>query len=176
MLSGANFLLLDEPTNHLDVGSREALETALLSFGGTMLVVSHDRYFINKLCTRVLHLTADGVREYIGNYDDYAARRETASQQSARAPKKVNLYKLQKERESEKRRLDGKIRRCEQAIEDVETQLSEANAVLSAPETASDYEQILHWTATIDELHARQTEMMAQWEALSTEREAMETT
>ena len=174
MLSGSNFLVLDEPTNHLDIRSREALETALLSFGGTMLVVSHDRYFINKLCTRILHLTPDGAEKYIGNYDTYASRRTSAVQQTAQPVKKVNTYKLQKERESEKRRLDGKIRRCEQAIEDVERELDDANAVLSAPETASDYEQILHWTAVIDDLHTRQTELMEQWEQLSMEREAME--
>ena len=173
MLSGANFLVLDEPTNHLDVGSREALETALLSFGGTMLVVSHDRYFIRKLSTRILCLSADGVEETFGGYEAYAARR-TAQEAHTPTPKKVNLYKLQKERESEKRRLDGKIRRCEQAIEDVEAQLTAANETLSAPETASDYEQILHWTAVIDDLHAQQTALMEQWEQLSTERETLD--
>ena len=173
MLSGANVLLLDEPTNHLDVGSREALETALLSFGGTMLVVSHDRYFINKLCTRVLHLKPDGVREYLGNYDDYAARRD-ASPQKAQPVKRVNTYKLKKERESEKRRLDGKIRRCEAEIESLETQIEEANAVLSAPETASDYAAILHWTDVLSALHERQETLMTQWAELVESRETLE--
>ena len=174
MLSGANFLVLDEPTNHLDVRSREALEDALADFGGTMLVVSHDRYFINKLCTRVLHMTQGGVEEVLGNYDDYAARRQKAQAQR-QTVKKPNEYKLKKERESEKRRLDGKIRRLEQTIAETERAVDEANAQLSAPETASDYEKILRWTQTLHDLHALQDEQMAQWEQLCEQREALET-
>ena len=175
MLSGANFLVLDEPTNHLDVGSREALETALLSFGGTMLVVSHDRYFINKLSTRILHLTPQGVEETLGGYEAYAEKRRQATQTAARpAVKAPNEYKRRKERESEKRRLDGKIRRTEEAIAEVERQTDEANAVLAAPETASDYEKILYWTDALKALHARQEELLAQWETLSEERVRME--
>ena len=173
MLSGANFLVLDEPTNHLDVRSREALEDALADFGGTMLVVSHDRYFINKLCTRVLHMTSGGVEEVLGNYDDYAARRQRAEAQK-QAVKAPNAYKRKKELESEKRRLDGRIRRCEEAVAAVEGELEEANAALSAPETASDYEKILFWTDTLHDLHAKQEELLAEWESLSEQREALE--
>ena len=174
MLSGANFLVLDEPTNHLDVRSREALEDALADFSGTMLVVSHDRYFINKLCTRVLHMADGGVEEVLGNYDDYAARRQRTAVQKQQAVRKPNEYKRKKELESEKRRLDGKIRRCEEAIAETEQALDDANAQLSAPQTASDYEQILRWTQTINDLHERQDELMAQWELLSEQREALE--
>ena len=175
MLSGANFLVLDEPTNHLDIHSREALEKALLGFNGTMLVVSHDRYFINKLCTRILHLTPNGTEEYIGNYDTYAERRAVGTAQTAVAPvKRVNAYKLKKERESEKRRLDGKIRRCEEAIEKVETAITEAEEILASPETASDYEKILEWTDKLKTLHTEQEELMQQWEELSEQRELLE--
>lgn len=174
MLSGANFLVLDEPTNHLDIHSREALERALTEFGGTILAVSHDRYFINKLCTRILQLTPNGVQEYIGNYDTYAEKRQIAAVQRAAPEKKVNTYKQKKERESEKRRLDGKIRRAEAAIEELEAQIDEANAVLSSPETASDYEKILEWTDKLKALHAEQEEKMQEWETLSEQREAME--
>ncbi len=173
MLSGANFLVLDEPTNHLDVRSREALEDALADFGGTMLVVSHDRYFINKLCTRVLHVTAGGVEEVLGNYDDYAARRQQAQTQR-QAVKAPNAYKRKKELESEKRRLDGRIRRTEEAVAAVEREIGEANAILSAPETASDYEKILYWTDALRELHAKQEDLLAEWESLSVQRESLE--
>ncbi|MGN0636303.1 MAG: ABC-F family ATP-binding cassette domain-containing protein [Acutalibacteraceae bacterium] len=174
MLSGANFLVLDEPTNHLDIHSREALERALTDFGGTILAVSHDRYFINKLCTRILHLTPRGAQEYLGNYDTYVQNRILTAAQQTAPVKKVNTYKQKKERESEKRRLDGKISRCEAAIEQLEQQIDEANTVLSSPETASDYEKILEWTETLKQLHAQQEEKMQEWETLSEQREAME--
>ena len=175
MLSGANFLVLDEPTNHLDIRSREALETALLGFNGTMLVVSHDRYFINKLSTRILRLTDEGIEEYIGDYDTYAAHRAQGAQAVQRsAEKKPNEYKLKKERESEKRRLDGKIRRCEEAIEQVEREIGEANDALADPDTAADYEKVLSLTEMLRTLHARQEELLVEWETLSEQRAAME--
>lgn len=71
MLGGGNFLLLDEPTNHLDTASREALENTLLDYSGTMLIISHDRYFINRLATKIITLLPEGIKEYIGNYDAY---------------------------------------------------------------------------------------------------------
>lgn len=74
MLAGSNFLLLDEPTNHLDTGSREALENTLNDYEGTLLIISHDRYFINKLADRVLYLDQNGVTEYLGNYDYYVEK------------------------------------------------------------------------------------------------------
>ena len=176
MLSGSNVLVLDEPTNHLDVGSREALETALLSFAGTMLVVSHDRYFINKLSTRILHLTRDGVREYLGDYDDYAARRQTGEAQRAAPVKKENLYKRKKEWESEKRRKDGEIRRCEARIESLEASIAEANDALGSPDVVSDYEAVLKWTEKLQSLRAEQDEQMLLWETLNEERQALELT
>ena len=75
MLSRANLLLLDEPTNHLDIMSREALEDALLTYDGTLLVISHDRYFLNKVINRILELNEDGVKEFLGNYSYYQEKR-----------------------------------------------------------------------------------------------------
>ncbi|MBQ3150112.1 MAG: ABC-F family ATP-binding cassette domain-containing protein [Clostridia bacterium] len=169
VLSGANFLVLDEPTNHLDINSREALENALLSYGGTMLVVSHDRYFINKLCTRVIQFTKSGAKEFIGNYDEYMEKRY--SEQTVEKPvAKVNTYKQKKERESERRKLDGKIRRCEEAIEKIEDEISVTNDILSSPETASDYEKIIEFTEKLNELKQKQEELLIEWEELSEER------
>ncbi len=98
MLGGYNFLLLDEPTNHLDAASREELENTLLHYDGTMLIVSHDRYFINKLATRVLELTPNGVQSYTGNYDDYMAHRAVTQQRTAAVKEKpkTNSYKEQR--------------------------------------------------------------------------------
>ena len=107
MLSGANFLILDEPTNHLDIRSREALEDALLNYDGTMLVVSHDRYFINKLATRVVHLTHDGAVNIDGNYDTYISYREEkklVTQEQIQKKPVVNDYKLRKELASQERK------------------------------------------------------------------------
>ena len=124
MLSGANVLLLDEPTNHLDIPSREALEAALLDFGGTMLVVSHDRYFINKLSTRVLSIGMNGAESFEGGYDDYAAK---IAEQSAEKPKATKTmgkggedYKRRKERESELRRTITAIKKCEERINELD--------------------------------------------------------
>ena len=119
-------------------------------------------------------MTPTGVREYIGNYDTYAENRQIAAVQRTTSEKKVNTYKMMKERESEKRRLDGKIRRAEAAVEALEAQIDEANAVLSSPETASDYEKILEWTEKLKSLHAEQEEKMSEWEMLSEQREALE--
>ncbi len=174
VLSGANLLLLDEPTNHLDINSREALETALDSYGGTILAVSHDRYFINKLCTRALHLTRSGVTEYIGNYDRYAENlaAQTQVKRNESAAVKPNDYKLRKERESEQRRIAGKIRRCEEKIEAVDSEIDTVNALLSTPETAADYERVLELTEKLQCLHNEQESLMTEWTGLQEESEA----
>ncbi|MCR5485219.1 MAG: ABC-F family ATP-binding cassette domain-containing protein [Clostridiales bacterium] len=168
VLSGANFLLLDEPTNHLDINSREVLENALLEYDGTMLVVSHDRYFINKLCTRVIHLTHTGAMECGEDYDGYLKRLEelkTKKQQSSR-PQKQSDYWQKKEKESEKRRLLGKISRCEDEISSLEEEENIINQSLSLPETASDYKKVTELTERLREVHLKQEELLSQWEAL----------
>ena len=114
MLSKANFLLLDEPTNHLDIQSCEALEDALLHYDGTLFVVSHDRYLINKLADRIYSLEDGGVTETIGNYDDYLAhRKEKAAEAEKAQPQspKANDYKLRKERASELRKAKAALAR-----------------------------------------------------------------
>lgn len=96
MLKGSNFLLLDEPTNHLDASSREELEKTLLDYSGTMLIVSHDRYFINKIADRILLLTNNGVKEYLGNYDYYLER--TTAEKSGAVPIENKKDKKEKRR------------------------------------------------------------------------------
>lgn len=170
MLSKANFLLLDEPTNHLDIASREALEAALLGYEGTLLMVSHDRYFINKLANRVVAMHQDGMEECIGNYDDYLSRAEKRGQAQApverAAPKKQNDYQRRKELESQKRRTAGQRNRTETAIEETEARIEELQAALSSPEVGTDYNKILELTGQLDEAKRRLDELYVQWETL----------
>lgn len=125
MLGQYNFLLLDEPTNHLDAYSREELENTLLDYSGTMLIVSHDRYFINKLATSIIELTPHGINKYIGNYDEYISKREeTAEPQKQKKAPKQNNYKLQKKRQSALRKLKTSVSRLEGQIEDLEDEIA----------------------------------------------------
>ncbi|MCL2508896.1 MAG: ABC-F family ATP-binding cassette domain-containing protein [Oscillospiraceae bacterium] len=169
VLSGANVLLLDEPTNHLDIGSREALENALIKYGGTLLVVSHDRYFINKLCTRVFHLMPDGVREYLGDYDAYAEKMRAQAAQKPLKQVSQSDYRQRRERESEQRRLMGKIKRCEEAIDQLDDGIDKLTHELALPEVASDYEKVLDVTHRLESLRQEQEARMLEWENLQEE-------
>ena len=145
MLSKANMLLLDEPTNHLDIHSREALENALASYGGTLLIVSHDRYLINKLADRIVWLGKTGTVNIDGNYDRYIELKEAKAQseqavQVKAAEGKKNDYKERKERESTLRKLSGALKRCEQAIDEIGLKTAELAQQMSQPEIATDYE------------------------------------
>ena len=167
MLSGANFLLLDEPTNHLDISSREALENALMDYEGTILAVSHDRYFINKLATRIMCLEENGVRNFAGNYDYYFEHVKNAPQQVKEAEKpKVNEYKLKKEKESELRRKKGRLSRLENEISEIEEEIKNIENELNLPETTSDYELVLKLTNELDEKNNKLEEMLEEWEEL----------
>ncbi|MGN0534148.1 MAG: ribosomal protection-like ABC-F family protein [Eubacterium sp.] len=168
MLGGFNFLLLDEPTNHLDAFSREELENTLLNYQGTMLIVSHDRYFINKLATRIIELTPDGCNNYLGNYDDYAQNRYVAKAEKAVKEKsKVNDYKLKKERQSTLRRLASKSKSLESEIEATEAELEEVQSALNT----ADYNELMELTAQLEELSKKRNDLYEEWEktALSLE-------
>ncbi len=168
MLSGANVLLLDEPTNHLDIPSREVLEAALADFEGTIIAVSHDRYFINKLSNKIFRITPEGFEKFDGDYDTYCdiVLNEPAVKNEAAAPK-INSYKLRKERESEINRLRGKIKRTEAEIDRLDGEITAANGILSSPETAADYEKVIELTAKIEELTASQAVLLSEWEKMS---------
>ena len=167
MLSGANVLLLDEPTNHLDIPSREVLEDAISGFEGTVIAVSHDRYFINKLATRICRMTGTGLKNTNGGYDDYISALN-ADKDSAKAPQKaeskVNDYKLRKERQSERNRLRGRISRAEAEIDDIDAQIAQLNTMLCAPDVSADYQKVMELTDRISALSARQDELMLRWE------------
>ena len=167
MLSGANFLLLDEPTNHLDINSCEALENALLNYDGTLLIISHDRYLINKLANRVYKLSENGAQNYLGNYDFYLEHNREIPKLTEEKPKKSDSaldYKQKKERESERRKLNTKISRLEKQIEELDEQISAKAEELAA---LSDYQRAMEISAEIDELQKAQENAMEEWENAS---------
>ena len=166
MLGGYNFLLLDEPTNHLDAFSREELENTLLNYSGTMLIVSHDRYFINKLATRIVELTPEGCNNFLGNYDDYSEHRYVQAEEKVEKKKpKVNDYKLKKERQSNLRKLNTLLKRLEDEIEQSEVEIADYESKLSSAE----YEKLMEYTSKIDELSKYRDELYEKWESTSLE-------
>lgn len=183
MLAGGNFLLLDEPTNHLDTGSREALENTLKDYDGTLLIISHDRYFINKLADKVLYLDENGVTEYLGNYDYYVEKsKERGLQGNASAnanatqpkPAKVNEYKQRKEQQSNLRKLKTRIKKCEEQIAELDVLSEEIQQMLSSDEVSSNFDKLMELTAQLDQCHTKQTEVYEEWEQLQIELEEME--
>ena len=168
-----NFLILDEPTNHLDIDSKEVLENALIDFDGTLLFVSHDRYFINRVATHVLELSENGSTVYLGDYDYYvekkaelaASQEEDAvaySQEKEVSP--VNDYQAQKESQKELRKLMRQIENLEVEIEELETQ---AQAISEQMHTTNDADELMQLQAELDKISQRQEEAMQEWEELS---------
>ncbi len=173
MLKGSNFLLLDEPTNHLDASSREELEKTLLDYSGTMLIVSHDRYFINKIADRILLLTNNGVKEYLGNYDYYLER--TTAEKSDSVPtenkkdkkeKTQNDYFLQKQKQSEERKRQTKLKKAEAEIERLDEEIAKTQELLSSEEVAADYEKLMELSKLLEDLQKQQEEQYEIWEEL----------
>ena len=172
MLSKPNFLILDEPTNHLDITSREVLENALSDFDGTMLVVSHDRYFINKLANKTVYLTHDGAVNIDGNYDDYLLFRQNAVVEEAKAVEKkpvVNDYKLRKEKASNERKRKTRISKLEVEIEETENKIALLEEEISTPEISANYEKLLEYTNNLNELRTSLEDMYSEWEQLQIE-------
>lgn len=173
MLKGSNFLLLDEPTNHLDASSREELEKTLLDYSGTMLIVSHDRYFINKIADRILLLTNNGVKEYLGNYD-YYLERTTAEKQGTvqteskkdKKEKPQNDYFLQKQKQSEERKRQTKLKKSESEIERLDEEIAKTQELLSSEEVAADYEKLMELSKLLEDLQKQQEEQYEIWEEL----------
>ena len=170
MLGGYNLLLLDEPTNHLDAFSREELENTLLDYDGTMLIVSHDRYFINKLSTRILELSENGFTEYLGDYDYYiekrASRQPAETQVKAAKPEKVNDYKLKKEQASQQRKLKTQLSRTENEIAELEEEIENIQEKLNSTEVQSDYEKLIEFTDLLNSKNDELMEKYSLWDEL----------
>lgn len=180
MLSNANFLILDEPTNHLDITSREILESAVRSYQGTVLYVSHDRYFINRTASRILDLTRQSLLSYIGNYDYYLDKRadlerayfgeDAASDQPVREETDAKSdWKAQKEAEAKKRKRANALSRLEQKIDRLETRDGELDQALSDPEIGTDLARLTELTKEKDAIAGQLEEAYRKWEELQEE-------
>lgn len=168
-----NFLILDEPTNHLDIDSKEVLENALIDFDGTLLFVSHDRYFINRVATHVLELSENGSTLYLGDYDYYIEKRATAemsqteeasTSNQAKEASPVNDYQTQKESQKEVRKLMRQIESLEAEIEELESQ---SQAISEQMLETNDADKLMELQAELDKISHRQEEAMLEWEELS---------
>ena len=174
MLRKDNLLLLDEPTNHLDMDSREVLEGALEDFDGTLLTVSHDRYFINRVANRVVEMSADGAREYSGNYDDYleVKRREAAGialeESDGRTKTQIDREKRRaRMAAAEKRAILDRLKAAETAIADAEAEIARLEAQMADPETYKDVEMAQEIARQHRECSASMEALYAEWEAAS---------
>ncbi len=174
MLSNANFLILDEPTNHLDITSKEILENALNNYAGTILYVSHDRYFINQTATRILDLSPNGITSYIGNYDYYIEQQLVSTAQSEEKAAVVKEetetkkdWKRSKEEQARERKRQNDIKKTETRIEELEQLLSSLEEEMSLPENATNVAKLTEITtrqaAATEELEA----LYETWESLS---------
>ncbi|COH13888.1 ABC transporter ATP-binding protein [Streptococcus pneumoniae] len=168
-----NFLILDEPTNHLDIDSKEVLENALIDFDGTLLFVSHDRYFINRVATHVLELSENGSTLYLGDYDYYIEKKaevemsqteEASTNNQAKEASPVNDYQAQKESQKEVRKLMRQIESLETEIEELESQ---SQAISEQMLETNDADKLMELQAELDKISHRQEEAMLEWEELS---------
>ncbi|BAQ23941.1 ABC-F family ATP-binding cassette domain-containing protein [Streptococcus troglodytae] len=171
-----NFLILDEPTNHLDIDSKEVLETALIDFDGTLLFVSHDRYFINRVATKVLEISENGSSLYLGDYDYYLekkAEREAAVHAVSLAPHEKVIsssaaaasdYQAQKASQKEERKLKRRIAEIEEHLEIIEARESEINADMLA---TNDFTQLAELQKELENVQTEQLELLEEWEELS---------
>ncbi|ORO75554.1 ABC-F family ATP-binding cassette domain-containing protein [Streptococcus oralis] len=168
-----NFLILDEPTNHLDIDSKEVLENALIDFDGTLLFVSHDRYFINRVATHILELSENGSTLYLGDYDYYVDKKaemevnqieEASMSNQAKEASSVNDYQAQKESQKEARKLMRQIENLEAEIEELESQ---SQAISEQMLETNDAEKLMELQAELDKISHRQEEAMLEWEELS---------
>ena len=168
-----NFLILDEPTNHLDIDSKEVLENALIDFDGTLLFVSHDRYFINRVATHVLELSENGSILYLGDYDYYVEKKaevemsqteEASTSNQAKEASPVNDYQAQKESQKEVRKLMRQIENLEAEIEELESQ---SQAISEQMLETNDAGELMELQAELDKISHRQEEAMIEWEELS---------
>ncbi|MBQ2670654.1 MAG: ABC-F type ribosomal protection protein [Clostridia bacterium] len=167
MLRSVNLLIMDEPTNHLDIDSREALEKALAGYDGTMLMVSHDRYFINKLADRILYLTPNGVISYVGGYDGFKAKKDAPREAEVKKETAAALdYKEQKRLESERRKTINRFNKVEEEISQKEREIETLTHKLENPESATDYVKAGEITEQITALQSEVDALMEEWEEL----------
>ena len=177
MLSDANFLILDEPTNHLDISSKEILEQALCSYTGTVLYVSHDRYFVNQTATRILELTGQTMINYIGNYDYYLEKKELMNQlysgkaaDTAVAEDESEIktdWKTQKEAQARVRKQQNDLKKTEDEIHRLETRSEEIDQLLTLEDIYTDVTRLMELNTEKEQITAGLEQLYEQWEALA---------
>ncbi len=178
MLSESNFLILDEPTNHLDIDSKEILEDALNDYTGTVLYVSHDRYFINRTATRILNLENKSFTQYLGNYDYYLEKQKETGSVSGNTKKEETVsaskedWKIQKELQAQKRKLENEIKKAETKIEEMESKIDLLNEELTKEEVYSSPSRCLEVQKEISSLEKHLKETYDLWERLSSQSES----
>ncbi|MBS4210503.1 ABC-F family ATP-binding cassette domain-containing protein [Bacillus sp. FJAT-50079] len=179
MLEEANFLILDEPTNHLDLDSKEVLENALIDYPGTILFVSHDRYFINRIATKVVELSANGASVYLGDYDYYTdkkqeqfelARLEAEAKivrQKSNTPITKDAYQLDKEAKKVERQRKRRIEEIEALLASLEEEVNEKEELLCQPTVFEDHEQVMEINERLEVLHNEINQLLEEWTELS---------
>lgn len=182
MMEKANLLILDEPTNHLDLDSKEVLENALIDYPGTILFVSHDRYFINRLATRIIELSTEGLQSYLGDYDYYVAKKAEMEEleqleREAQSASKVHVqsaspesdkarYELDKEQKRKDRQRQRRIEEIEQQIEEIEMKIAENEELLCDPAVYQDYEKAAELNNANEQFNEQLEALMEEWETL----------
>lgn len=176
MLSNANFLILDEPTNHLDIMSKEILEDAINHYEGTVLYVSHDRYFINRTATRILELAAQHFVSYIGNYDYYLEKKEMLSATPEASGGTTNVsesesktdWKQQKEEQAKQRKKENDLKKCEERIAQLESRNAALEEKMSDPAVATNVAKLQELTKEQQEISEQLSALYEEWEVLFT--------
>lgn len=179
-----NFLILDEPTNHLDIDNKEVLENALIDYEGTILFVSHDRYFINRIATKVVELSEKGSKLYLGDYDYYLEKKQEeeeiaallANEEAAKNPNQLQpKYLLSKQGATKLlRTLQRKITQVEENLAQLDTTIAQLEAQMSQPDILENHVELLALNQQLDEVRQQQDELLEQWENFSLELEEME--
>ena len=179
MLSNANFLILDEPTNHLDITSKEILENAINNYEGTILYVSHDRYFINKTATRILDLVNKKLVNYLGNYDYYLEKKdeltkiyastetETTTSNTNNLSENKTDWKDWKNEQAKQRKKQNDLKKVEERIFVLEEESNSLNEEMNTPENASNVSKLMEITKKLDSITAELNELYEKWEELS---------
>ena len=176
-----NFLILDEPTNHLDIDNKEVLENALIDYQGTLLFVSHDRYFINRIANKVIELSPEGSKLYLGDYDYYLEKKKEEEeiaelQAKEAAPVEAPKKKFYQDKEQQKliRSLRRKIEAIEETLSTLDEEIAELEIQMSQPDILNDHVQLLELTNDLEAKKAEQEEQLSSWEELSLELEEFE--
>ncbi len=177
MLSEANFLILDEPTNHLDIASKEILEEALNSYTGTVLYVSHDRYFINQTATRILDLTNQAIVNYIGDYDYYLEKKEeltakyapltTQEEEAVQVSDNKLSWQQQKEQQAKERKRENELKKTEKRIEELEARDQEIDETMILPEVCTNVAECTRLSKEKAAIAAELEELYEKWEELA---------